>query len=52
MERVKGIEPSSQAWEAHILPLNHTRNRSNFFHPRTTLDARQGRHQQKLDKTF
>jgi hypothetical protein len=22
---VKGIEPSSQAWEAHILPLNHTR---------------------------
>ncbi len=27
MERVKGIEPSSQAWEAHILPLNHTRAR-------------------------
>ena len=26
LERVKGIEPSSQAWEAHILPLNHTRN--------------------------
>ena len=26
MERVKGIEPSSQAWEARILPLNHTRN--------------------------
>ena len=25
VERVKGIEPSSQAWEAHILPLNHTR---------------------------
>ena len=25
MERVKGIEPSSRAWEAHILPLNHTR---------------------------
>ena len=23
--RVKGIEPSSQAWEARILPLNHTR---------------------------
>ena len=21
MERVKGIEPSSQAWEARILPL-------------------------------
>jgi hypothetical protein len=27
MERVKGIEPSSQAWEARILPLNHTRCR-------------------------
>jgi len=22
---MEGIEPSSQAWEAHILPLNHTR---------------------------
>jgi hypothetical protein len=28
VERVKGIEPSSQAWEAHILPLDHTRYRS------------------------
>ena len=27
MERVKGIEPSSQAWEARILPLNHTRGK-------------------------
>jgi hypothetical protein len=26
LERVKGIEPSSQAWEARILPLDHTRN--------------------------
>ena len=25
MERVKGIEPSSQAWEARVLPLNYTR---------------------------
>ena len=25
MERVKGIEPSSQPWEGHVLPLNHTR---------------------------
>jgi hypothetical protein len=25
VERVKGIEPSFQAWEAHVLPLNHTR---------------------------
>jgi len=28
MERVKGIEPSSQPWEGHILPLNHTRWRT------------------------
>ncbi len=31
MERVKGIEPSSQAWEARILPLNHTRVRWNLY---------------------
>ena len=31
MERVKGIEPSSQAWEARILPLNHTRFRLGYF---------------------
>ena len=31
LERVKGIEPSSQAWEAHILPLNHTRYRQKSF---------------------
>ena len=30
MERVKGIEPSSQAWEARILPLNHTRFRLRY----------------------
>ena len=24
MEQVKGIEPSTQAWEARILPLNYT----------------------------
>jgi hypothetical protein len=32
LERVKGIEPSSQAWEARILPLNHTRRRQGFFY--------------------
>jgi hypothetical protein len=31
MERVKGIEPSSQAWEARILPLNHTRFAEEFL---------------------
>ncbi len=25
LERVRGIEPPSQAWEAYVLPLNHTR---------------------------
>ncbi len=30
LERVKGIEPSSQPWEGHILPLNHTRVRCCF----------------------
>ena len=25
MERVKGIEPSSLAWEANALPLSYTR---------------------------
>ncbi len=25
LERVKGIEPSSSAWEADVLPLNYTR---------------------------
>ena len=27
VERVRGIEPPSQAWEAYVLPLNHTRMR-------------------------
>lgn len=26
MERVKGIEPSYEAWEAAVLPLNYTRS--------------------------
>ena len=26
LERVKGIEPSSKAWEAFVLPLNYTRD--------------------------
>ena len=25
LERVKGLEPSSKAWEAAVLPLNYTR---------------------------
>ena len=26
LERVMGIEPTSSAWEAEVLPLNYTRN--------------------------
>ena len=29
MERVKGIEPSSEPWQGPILPLNHTRESRN-----------------------
>ena len=29
MERAKGIEPSCEAWEAPILPLNYARNAIN-----------------------
>jgi hypothetical protein len=30
LERVMGIEPTSKAWEAFILPLNYTRARADF----------------------
>jgi hypothetical protein len=30
LERVKGIEPSYEAWEAAVLPLNYTRNRGDY----------------------
>ena len=30
-ERVKGIEPSLSAWEADVLPLNYTRERSLLY---------------------
>src|SRR5271165_5829350 len=38
MERVKGIEPSSQPWEGHILPLNHTRIGQTLPHSAGTFD--------------
>ena len=28
LERVEGVEPSSEAWEASVLPLNYTRRYS------------------------
>ena len=33
MERVKGIEPSHEAWKASVLPLNYTRNRAQPTNP-------------------
>ena len=30
LERVMGIEPTYQAWEAGVLPLNYTRMASHF----------------------
>jgi hypothetical protein len=39
MERVKGIEPSSQAWEARILPLNHTRTGAINFYKMPNMGA-------------
>ena len=30
VERVKGIEPSYEAWEAAVLPLNYTRSIANY----------------------
>ena len=37
MERAKGIEPSSQAWEACILPMNYARMRYFLILPSLTL---------------
>jgi hypothetical protein len=31
MERVRGIEPPPSAWEAEILPLNHTRIDKKYY---------------------
>jgi hypothetical protein len=34
MERVTGIEPVPEAWEASILPLNYTRDvLSHYYRP-------------------
>ena len=31
LERVKGIEPSYEAWEAAVLPLNYTRSNAGVY---------------------
>ena len=33
LERVMGIEPTSKAWEAFVLPLNYTRKKSALMRP-------------------
>ena len=39
LERVMGIEPTSQAWEAHVLPLYDTRVWKNQFLQRVKSNA-------------
>jgi hypothetical protein len=39
VERVKGIEPSSVAWEATALPLSYTRNLRILDAPRSGFAA-------------
>ncbi len=41
MERVKGVEPSSLAWEAKVMPLYDTRECAcKFYHRDTSVVAR------------
>ena len=39
LERVKGIEPSYEAWEAAVLPLNYTRDLQRQFSASRTQPA-------------
>jgi hypothetical protein len=39
IERVKGIEPSSAAWEAAALPLSYTRDGANRSEEARSADA-------------
>ncbi len=41
MERVMGIEPTSSAWEAEVLPLNYTRPRNHRDDYRPALQPEQ-----------
>jgi hypothetical protein len=40
MERVEGIEPSTKAWEAFVLPLNYTRFGAADFVPEWHADLK------------
>lgn len=37
VERVEGIEPSTKAWEAFVLPLNYTRITRLFGAPKRAV---------------
>ena len=39
LERVRGIEPLYEAWEAAVLPLNYTRSGAQFTPPVCHLTA-------------
>ena len=43
LERVKGIEPSYEAWEAAVLPLNYTRSAAQILPSCATGHALRGR---------
>ena len=50
MERVKGIEPSYEAWEASVLPLNYTRAQAI---PHTTMpEPNRNSRAETCDKTL
>ena len=40
LERVKGIEPSYEAWEASVLPLNYTRVAADYTNQWMLRDSR------------
>lgn len=37
VERVEGIEPSTKAWEAFVLPLNYTRSKRLTLYQKSAL---------------
>lgn len=51
MERAMGIEPTSRAWEARILPMNYARINRLVYHI-MFWDCWQGRIVQEFDSTL
>ena len=43
LERVKGIEPSYEAWEATVLPLNYTREAGDYLTAAQTYNRKSSR---------